>query len=271
MSIKATEVVVKIDDGYDKQTEGRAREYIGASGVGHPCDAYQAYSMRGFPNTEPDARLKRIFRLGHILEDEVVKDLKEKADVRVWEVDGLTGRQHTYEEWEGHVVCHMDGHIELDDGILRVLEIKSMNDASFKKFKKDGVKYSHPRYYAQLMMMMGMSKIHSSFFIAICKNNSEYHAEIVDYDEFEFSHLKERVQRVLDGGARKISTDSSDWRCRGCFKSGACWEGAEVGKRCQTCQFVRPKPDGGWHCNKPDKDASVLCQDYKLYEPLPKE
>ena len=141
MSIKATEVVVKIDDGYDKQTEGRAREYIGASGVGHPCDAYQAYSMRGFPNTEPDARLKRIFRLGHILEDEVVKDLKEKADVRVWEVDGLTGRQHTYEEWEGHVVCHMDGHIELDDGILRVLEIKSMNDASFKKFKKDGVKY----------------------------------------------------------------------------------------------------------------------------------
>ena len=98
MSIKATEVVIKIDDGYDKQTEGRAREYIGASGVGHPCDAYQAYSMRGFPNTEPDARLKRIFRLGHILEDEVVKDLKEKADVRVWEVDGLTGRQHTCEE-----------------------------------------------------------------------------------------------------------------------------------------------------------------------------
>lgn len=93
----------------------------------------------------------------------------------------------------------------------------------------------------------------------------------MDYDEFEFSHLKERVQRVLDGGARKISTDSSDWRCRGCFKSGACWEGAEVGKRCQTCQFVRPKPDGGWYCNKHDKDASVLCQDYKLYEPLPKE
>ena len=59
MSLKATEVVIKIDDGYDRQTDGKAREYIGASGVGHPCDAYQAYSLRGFPNTEPDARLKR--------------------------------------------------------------------------------------------------------------------------------------------------------------------------------------------------------------------
>ena len=177
--VLSSQVLVAIDDGYDKQKKEKARDYIGASGIGHPCDAYQAYSLRGFPNTQPDARLKRIFRLGHILEDEVVKDLKEKADVRVWETDGLTGRQHTYEEWEGHIVCHMDGHIELDDGVLRVLEIKSMNDASFKKFLKDGVKYSHPRYFGQVQMMMGMSKMDECFFIAINKNNSDYHAEIV--------------------------------------------------------------------------------------------
>ena len=271
MSIKATEVVIKIDEGYDRKTEERARDYIGASGIGHPCDAYQAYSLRGFPNTEPDARLKRIFRLGHILEDEVVKDLKEKADVRVWEVDGLSGRQHTYEEWNGHVVCHMDGHIELDDGELRVLEIKSMNDASFKKFKKDGVKYSHPRYFAQVQMMMGMSQIHETFFIAVNKNNSEYHAEIVKYDEFEFGHIKDRIQTVFDGNAKKISVDNSDWRCRGCFKSDVCWGDRSVPKLCQTCSFSRPKPDGGWYCSKHDKDTLNPCEDYKLFEPLPKE
>ena len=271
MSIKATEVVIKIDEGYDRKTEERARDYIGASGIGHPCDAYQAYSLRGFPNTEPDARLKRIFRLGHILEDEVVKDLKEKADVRVWEVDGLSGRQHTYEEWNGHVVCHMDGHIELDDGELRVLEIKSMNDASFKKFKKDGVKYSHPRYFAQVQMMMGMSQIHETFFIAVNKNNSEYHAEIVKYDEFEFGHIKDRIQTVFDGNAKKISTDNSDWRCRGCFKSDVCWGDRSVPKLCQTCSFSSPKPDGGWYCGKHDKDTFNPCEDYQLFEPLPKE
>ena len=270
--VLTSQVLVAIDTGYDKEKEERARDYIGASGIGHPCDAYQAYSLRGFPNTQPDARLKRIFRLGHILEDEVVKDLKEKADVRVWEIDGLTGRQHSYEEWEGHIVCHMDGHIELEDGILRVLEIKSMNDASFKKFVKDGVKFSHPRYFAQVQMMMGMSKMDECFFIAINKNNSDYHAEIVKYDEFEMGHIKERIQRILNGEAKKISKDSSDWRCRGCFKAGVCWDGVDVEPTsCSLCQFARPKPDGCWHCTKHDKNANVLCSDFKLYEPLPKE
>lgn len=271
MSIKAAEVIVKIDEGYDKAKEEKARDYIGASGVGHPCDAYQAYSLRGFPNTEPDARLKRIFRLGHILEDEVVKDLKMKANVRVWEVDGLTGRQHTYDEWNGHIVCHMDGHIELDDGELRVLEIKSMNDASFKKFHKHGVKHSHPRYFAQVQMMMGMSDIHETFFIAVNKNNSEYHAEIVKYDEFEFGHIKDRIQTVLNGEARKISLDQTDWRCRGCFKSEVCWEERSAPELCQTCNHSTPTPDGRWYCEKHDKPADETCKSYQVFEPLPKE
>ena len=271
MTLKASEVVQKIDDGYAAKTEGKARQYIGASGIGNPCDAYQDFSLRGFPNTEPSPQLKRIFRLGHILEDEVVKDLKERADVRVWEVDGLTGKQYSYGAWNGHVSAHMDGHIELDDGVLRVLEIKSMNDANFKKFKRDGVKASKPIYFAQLQMMMGLSKIESSFFIAVNKNNSQYHAEIVDFDEFEFSHLKMRVQKVLNGKATKISTDETDWRCRGCFKADVCWGRAEVKKECQTCAFAKPKPDGWWHCVKHDVDAPGICDDYELYKPLPKE
>ena len=106
--IKSADDVIKaIDEGYRKQPKERARDYIGASGIGTQCDAYQAYSLRGFPNDVAEPKLKRIFKLGHILEDIVVKDIKEKADVRVWEVDGLTGRQHTYEQLGGHVVCHM--------------------------------------------------------------------------------------------------------------------------------------------------------------------
>ena len=75
--------------------EEKARQYIGASIVGNPCDALLAYNLR-FPNDEPTPDSKE-FNLGHILEDEIVKDLKKKAGVQVWEVDGLTGRQHTYE------------------------------------------------------------------------------------------------------------------------------------------------------------------------------
>ena len=269
--MNAEDVVQAIDRGYEEDKREKPRQYIGASIIGNPCDAFIAFNLRGFPNDEPDPRLKRIFGLGHILEDEVVKDLKKKADVRVWEVDGLSGKQHTYELWGGHVVCHMDGHVELDDGVVRVLEIKSMNDASFKKFKQQGVKFSHPRYFGQVQMMMGMSGFDQCLFIAINKNNSEYHAEIVDYDEFEFSHIKERIERAISGEARKISVDSTDWRCRGCFKRGVCWEGKDVPVACSTCTYATATPEGLWHCTKHDKAAEVVCDDYTRYEPTAKD
>lgn len=264
-------VVEAIDAGYASDRREKPRRYIGASIIGDPCDAAITFNLRGFPNDEPSPRLKRIFGLGHILEDVVVKDLKKRADVRVWEVDGLTGKQHTYELWGGHVVCHMDGHIELDDEVLRILEVKSMNDASFTKFKKQGMKYSHPRYYGQVQMMMGMSDIHQCFFIAVNKNSSEYHAEIVDYDEFEYANIKHRIEQAISGDVTKIATDETDWRCRGCFKAGVCWGDTTVPRECHTCQHSTPTPQGRWHCTKHDKSADEACGDYIRFAPKTKE
>ena len=59
-----------------------ARQYLGASGVGHQCEANLAFSLRGFPNTEPSPQLLRIFREGHRLEDQVVSDLKKAGYLR---------------------------------------------------------------------------------------------------------------------------------------------------------------------------------------------
>lgn len=269
--LSADDIVAAIDAGYASEMREKARDYIGASIIGNPCDALLAFSLRGFPEDPIDPRIQRVFRMGHMLEDVVVNDLKRKAEVRVWEKDGITGRQHAYEEWGGHISCHMDGHVELDDGVVRVLEIKSMNDASFKKFKSEGVKFSHPRYFAQLQMMMGMSGIPQSVFVATNKNNQEYHAEIVDFDEFEYAHICERISHVMSGKARKIATDHTDWRCRGCFKSSVCWHGAEVHKSCVTCGHATPHESGDWWCERHDRMAENVCDDYKRYEPLPKE
>lgn len=268
---KALNIITQIDDGYAADRRERSRQYIGASIVGNPCDALLAYSLRGFPNDEPNPRLKRIFNLGHILEDVVVKDLKKKAGAQVWEVDGLTGRQHTYEELGGHVVCHTDGLIEITRDEPMILEIKSMNDASFNKFKKSGVKISHPQYFAQCTMMMGMSGITESFFIAINKNNCDYHAEIIEYDEIEWSYLKERVERAINNRAGKISKDGTDWRCKGCFKNSVCWQGKQVDAQCNFCSNAIANDDGGWWCNKHDKKANETCDDYSVYKPKEKE
>lgn len=268
----AEQSVKLIDESYESEERTElVRDYIGASAVGHPCDAMLAFSLRGYPEDKPSPRLKRIFRLGHILEDETVRDLKKGGDVIVWEKDGLTGKQYSYEELGGHIVCHMDGHIELTDGKVRVLEIKSMNDASWKKFVKEGVKISHPRYFSQCQMMMGMSGIHESFFIAVNKNTSEYHAEIITFDTFEYSHIQDRINRILANQARRISEDESDWRCRDCFKRSVCWGKIDPPKACQTCAHSYPNANGGWHCGKHDKQAINVCDQYEIYKPLPKE
>lgn len=247
----------------------KPRAYIGASIVGHPCDALLAFQLRGFPDGEIPPKLKRIFKMGHVIEDIVVADLK-KAGMAVWEKDGLTGRQHAYTEWGGHIVCHTDGHIELEPDRLAILEVKSMNEASFKKFQGSGVKLSHPRYFAQLQMMMGLSKIHESLFIAQNKNTQEYHAELVLFDPFEWSFIGERVSRVLSGNGHKISTDETDWRCRDCFKVAACWGGKNPEPACRNCAHAGPRPDGGWHCARHGRPAEELCSDYQLFHPKPK-
>jgi len=268
--VDAQEIIEAIDDGYERESEGKSRAYIGASIVGNSCEAVLAFNLRGFPNDPPAPKLKRIFQLGHVLEDMVVSDLKKKARVNVFEVDGLTGKQHAYEALGGHIKSHMDGHIEIN-GEVHVLEVKSMNDASFEKFRKNGVKISHPQYHAQVTLMMGMSGMKKTFLIAVNKNTSEYHAEIVAYDDLEYGFLEEKVNRVLSGQARKISEDETDWRCRGCFKRGVCWGDREVPVACSTCQYASPLADGGWHCHKHDTRATAPCSDYQRYAPIPKQ
>tara|TARA_B100000214_G_scaffold370383_1_gene344943 strand:+ start:7986 stop:8807 length:822 start_codon:yes stop_codon:yes gene_type:complete len=268
---EVAEAVVKdIDEAYEKDKREKSRRYIGASIIGNPCDAMIAFNLRGFPNDEPSARLKRIFKLGHILEDEVVKDLKKSGTYQVYEVDGLTGKQHTYTEMGGHVVCHTDGLIEVDENVS-ILEIKSMNDASWSKFKKSGVKVSHPSYYGQCQMMMGLSSVPTTLFIAVNKNNSEYHAEIVEADVFEFSFIKERIERAISGNVTKISVDETDWRCRGCFKRSVCWEKVTPQPDCTFCVFAEATKNGEWHCHKHDTRARKVCSEYEQFKPQDKE
>jgi hypothetical protein len=263
------DIIAAINAAYSSEPQQTPRSYIGASGVGSPCTAELAFSLRGFPDNPTLPRLKRIFKLGYHIEDVAVADLK-RAGLSVIEKDGLTNKQFAYQEFGGHVRCHVDGMVEVEEEV-HLLEVKSMGDGPFGKFKAGGVKISHPKYYAQAQMAMGMSGTRRCLFIAYCKNNSEYHIEFIEFDDFEFAFLKEKVERVLGGQARKISVDDTDWRCRDCFKSDVCWRGTPVPHACLTCRHASPMGTGGWHCDKHGFEATRPCADWAVYEPLPKE
>ena len=73
-----------------------------------------------------------------------------------------------------------------------------------------------------------MGKLKECVFISYNKNTSDYCSEVIQYDEFYYNDLCVKVERVLNGEAKKISNDPSDWRCRGCFKRSVCWENEEI-------------------------------------------
>ena len=256
-----------IDKAFNNLEREKTRQYIGASGVGHPCNAYLSFCLRGFPEAEITPKVKRIFRDGNRIEDEVVKDLK-LAGYEVKEVDEVTGKQHRYSMFGDHVVGNSDGIIVIDKEEY-VLEIKSMNDARWKKCKKVGVKVSDYKYFAQMQLLMGLSGIHKACLVSYNKNSSEYLSEIVTFDEFEYADLQRRISEVLEGKGRKISSDPAYFSCKMCFKKSTCWEGVNPSPACHNCQHAKPinKGDKSWHCTLHDIDAVKLCDEYSLYHP----
>lgn len=250
-----------IDGAFDAEPEETPRAYIGASVIGEQCDAALAFNLRGYPGTKVPPKLKRIFRDGHRIEDQVVADLK-KTGLTVMEVDPRTGKQFEWKSHGGHFVAHADGIIEFQ-GKRYVLEVKSMNAKRFHEFFRLGVKESHPRYYAQVQALMGLSSIRLTLFVAYCKDTSEYHSEVIEFDDFVFAFQESRVERVLRGEARKIAEDEKDWRCRSCFKAESCWRGKEPERVMRTCANALAV-DGGWSCTK---GCQGECTDWRRYEP----
>jgi hypothetical protein len=264
-------IVRRIDEGWDKEKADETRPYIGASMVGSTCDALLALTLRRYPENDTIPRVRRIFRDGHRIEYDVVKDLK-RARLHVQERDPQTGRQHRFTSHGGHVRGHADGILYMEDegSAPLLLEIKSMNKDLFNKLKKKGVKISHPKYFAQMTLMMGMGNLKKALLLAYCKDNSEYHAEEVDFDLFAYNYLIERIDRVFRGEERKISDREDSFACRFCFKRDACWGHKEPDRECHSCAHARPTTDGSWWCDKHDRHAGQLCDQWEKYTPKPK-
>jgi CRISPR/Cas system-associated exonuclease Cas4 (RecB family) len=263
------DIVQKIDDAYANRDEP-VRSYIGASIVGNTCTAFLAFSLRGFPESPAPPNVRRIFQLGHKIEAIVIADLK-KAGLFVQENDPLTGKQWEWNMHGGHVSSHGDGIVDID-GEPVLLEVKSMNDASWAKFFTSGVRVSHRHYYDQMQFMMGKSGIKRAMFIAYNKNNSKYHVEFVAADKMEYHGLMANVHLAMAGEGTKIAKDMTDWRCRSCFKRDACWFGQKVEEICRTCANSAPTDDGGWHCNAhahPVQPKST-CPEWRRYTPKDK-
>lgn len=258
----------------------KPRQYIGASGIGNPCMAYQALNLRGFPGDMPSPQLLRVFDQGHRIEEQVVQMLTD-AGHTVEPLEPMTGKQWAYTSHGGHHRAHLDGFITLLGGGDRMtLEIKSMNSDMFKKFVRAGVKISHPDYYDQIIDGLGLAidcgrvEVTKCMFVAYCKDNSKYRVEIVDFSRDHYDTLMNKVGTAVVGTFDvRMERHKNAYNCTECFKRTSCWEPNVSNRTCAHCQHSTPSliagRDRAWLCTLHGGDATATCDSFKLWRPTP--
>ena len=223
MSILASRIVAQLDLMAESKHKTRPRrDYLGASVIGHPCDAYCAMELHGWPTLKKASTI-RAGTLGSVIEYMVIQELRDAGFI-VTANDPVTGEQFefTFPAHGGVFLCHPDGFIAVY-GEDYVLEVKSAKHSRFTKIVNNGVKRADPIYYDQVTAAMGLSSVHKAVFIVRDKDGGETHCEILELDPFHWSYIQTKIDRILGGECQKISSTPEYYRCKQCDRARWCW------------------------------------------------
>ena len=167
----------------------------------------------------------RIFRMGHIIEDEVVR-LIEEAGFPVFDQQREVGSS----PWLGHI----DGLIEVDDRVS-LLEIKSCNDKRFGELLEVGYEQWSPGYAAQLQAyMFHIPEVEDAIVAVYNKNDSRLYFERILFDldaarELERHHLLAATPGQLPPPRPPAAKSQYGKFCKWCDRNQWCWSSsAEV-------------------------------------------
>ena len=141
---------------------------------------------------EITAQKARIFSLGHILEQEIFRQLEGVIHDKDKVVH--TGiEDHRGEEIKGEIDC-----LYTDDyGTTYVVDVKTMSENSFRKLvDAQDIKKSHYVYYVQLQMYMDALGLEDGLILAYNKNNSEMAEVFCDLDPVFVREQKYRINTL---------------------------------------------------------------------------
>lgn len=212
------------------------RGYLGMSQIGKPCERALWLDVNGADRAPIEGRVARIFDCGNATETRVIADLRAAGFI-------IDGEQDGFEDFDGRFRGHCDGVIHGVTKRPHLLEIKSANDASFKNFKKNGLK-SKPAYEGQMQCYMGYGGLERGLFVVENKNNQEIHTERVHFDRQRFEELQTKARRILTATEPPAKT-GDETECRFCDLRLSCDQPLQVDPPatggCQGCIHYRPK------------------------------
>jgi|TARA_R110000744_G_scaffold232012_1_gene350092 hypothetical protein len=225
-----------VDKAIASRTKAQvARTYLGGSQIGTECTRRIQYSVM-LPDSRPpvEPRVQRIFDVGNILEEYLVRLLREAGlDVKTTKPDG---KQYGFFLVNGRIRGHVDGVIVgtktkfKDMEYPCLVEFKSAKDSSFKKFLRDGVMAANPVYYSQVQFYQrNMELLNPALFVMINKDTQDIYYELIHHNPAHTDRLINKASDVLtavDNGTLvdRAYTDKNNWNCKYCDFKEVCWE-----------------------------------------------
>jgi len=257
-------MIDRIYESYEKEDRGKelylAR--IGASSIGEECLRSLWLSWRAYDDKKFGGRMLRLFQTGHLQEDRIIADMR-RAGYDVWSHDE-DGKQFTYTDETGHFVCKLDGVVKGVPGAEKTphdLEVKTHSKKSYEELKKKNVEKAKPLHYAQMQAGMLFSGINRALYVALCKDDEDYHIERLRPDEAAQQKVRDKIITLVNASIppQGISTDGGAFGCKWCDMRAVCVGEKEPIRTCRSCVHAEVvKKDGIWACGL---TGEVLSQD----------
>ena len=220
----------RIDAALLKAREAEPRRtYIGASVLGDVCPRRVAYTWRGETGEPIQGRALRIFETGHALE-RLLADWIGRAGFNLITLDPETGEQFAFSD--GPIAGHADGIItggpSLGFKYPVLWEAKGLNDRSWNKIVKSGLRVGSPIYYGQANLYMGYLDLEACLFSALNKNTQEIHHELIGFDAAEAQRLVDLAVGIVRGWLPPRLDIVPTRICAYCQFESLCWGGFEL-------------------------------------------
>jgi hypothetical protein len=232
------------------------RTHLGASIIGHDCQAYAWNTFRWLRFEQFDGRMLRLFNRGHEEEHRFVRWLSG-IGFEVRELDPETKKQFRIVGAKGHFGGSLDAMMKPParygipaDFIIWLGEFKTHSDKSFKKLKKDGVVKSKPQHFRQMCSYGRAYNFAYGLYCAVNKNDDELYFEIVPLDFRQADDLFRKAEGIVFAEKRppKIAQTDTFFDCKYCDFAGLCHRGEVPTKNCRSCRNAFPVDGGEWYC-----------------------
>lgn len=223
------------------------RSHLGASAIGEECWRKLWYTFRWVKLAQAKGRMRRLWNRGH-REEEIFEGFLMWAGFRKREI------HEPFSKVNGHYGGTPDDRwiIAWAHDFKLIVDYKTFADKYFEKLKKEKVKVSNPKYFAQLCSYGAAFNVEWGMIFGVNKDNDEWYFEIVKLDHNYAMELEKKATDIIYSPVppTKINENAAYYQCKWCDFQDICHHDEAIEKNCRSCINASPIADGKWNCAK---------------------